>query len=91
MQNSESAVGQEPAVDMQLARKDLVVKLLAKLSNEDRSLLLVQRGGRPFGGRAVADDRNERKYDKGEIVSSAAEAIEGRATFDARRTIAGVM
>ena len=42
MQNSESAVGQEPAVDIQLARKDLVVKLLAKLSNEDRSLLLLK-------------------------------------------------
>ena len=42
MQNSESAVGQEPAVDTQLARKDLVVKLLAKLSNEDRSLLLLK-------------------------------------------------
>jgi RNA polymerase sigma-70 factor (ECF subfamily) len=35
-------VGQEPAVDTQLARKDLVVKLLAKLSNEDRSLLLLK-------------------------------------------------
>ena len=42
MQNSESAVGQEPAVDIQLARKDLVIKLLAKLSNEDRSLLLLK-------------------------------------------------
>ena len=42
MQNSESAVGQEPAVDTQLARKDLVIKLLAKLSNEDRSLLLLK-------------------------------------------------
>jgi len=34
MQNSETATGQAPAVDTQLARKDLVVKLLAKLSNE---------------------------------------------------------
>src|SRR5271165_385978 len=41
MQNSEAA-GQAPAVDTQLARKDLVVKLLAKLSNEDRSLLLLK-------------------------------------------------
>jgi len=40
MQNSETASGQAPAVDTQLARKDLVLKLLAKLSNEDRSLLL---------------------------------------------------
>jgi len=42
MQNSETAVGQEPAVDAQLVRKDLVVKLLGKLSNEDRSLLLLK-------------------------------------------------
>jgi RNA polymerase sigma-70 factor, ECF subfamily len=38
MQNSETATGQAPAVDLQLARKDLVVKL----SNEDRSLLLLK-------------------------------------------------
>jgi len=42
MQNSETATGQAPAVDTQLARKDLVAKLLAKLSNEDRSLLLLK-------------------------------------------------
>src|SRR6202451_3811325 len=42
MQNTETAVGQEPAVDTQLARKDLVGKLLAKLSNEDRSPLLLK-------------------------------------------------
>ena len=42
MQNSETASGQAPAVDTQLARKDLVTKLLARLSNEDRSLLLLK-------------------------------------------------
>jgi RNA polymerase sigma-70 factor, ECF subfamily len=42
MQNSESSTGQAPPVDTQLARKDLVTKLLAKLSNEDRSLLLLK-------------------------------------------------
>lgn len=42
MQNSETATAQAPAVDAQLARKDLVVKLLAKLSNEDRTLLLLK-------------------------------------------------
>src|SRR3984885_11213647 len=42
MQNSETASGQAPAVDTQLARKDLVLKLLAKLSAEDRSLLLLK-------------------------------------------------
>ena len=42
MQNSETAGGQTPAVDTQLARKDLVLKLLAKLSEEDRTLLLMK-------------------------------------------------
>ena len=42
MQNSETATGQAPAVDTQLARKDLVLKLLAKLSDQDRSLLLLK-------------------------------------------------
>lgn len=42
MQNSETASGQAPAVDTQLARKDLVLKLLAKLSEEDRTLLLMK-------------------------------------------------
>ena len=42
MQNSESASGQIPGVDTQLARKDLVLKLLAKLSEEDRTLLLLK-------------------------------------------------
>lgn len=42
MQNTEAAVDQVPAVDTQLAQRDLVVKLLGKLSPEDRSLLLLK-------------------------------------------------
>jgi RNA polymerase sigma-70 factor, ECF subfamily len=42
MQNTEAATDQTPAVDTQLARKDLVVKLLARLSAEDRSLLMLK-------------------------------------------------
>src|SRR4030081_1820996 len=42
MQNTESAIEQGPAVDTQLAQRDLVLKLLGKLSNEDRSLLLLK-------------------------------------------------
>src|SRR5271154_1620642 len=42
MQNSETIIGQAPPVDTQLARKDLVTKLLAKLSEEDRSLLMLK-------------------------------------------------
>jgi RNA polymerase sigma-70 factor, ECF subfamily len=41
-QNSETATDPGPAVDTQLAHRDLVVKLLAKLSTEDRSLLLLK-------------------------------------------------
>ena len=42
MQNTDTAMDQRPAVDTQLAQRDLVVKLLAKLSPEDRSLLLLK-------------------------------------------------
>jgi len=42
MQNTEAAIDQGPAVDVQLAQRDLVVKLLDRLSSEDRSLLLLK-------------------------------------------------
>ena len=42
MQNTDTASDPKPAVDTQLAQRDLVVKLLAKLSVEDRSLLLLK-------------------------------------------------
>jgi len=42
MQNTEAATDQAPAIDTQLARKDLVIKLLARLSAEDRSLLMLK-------------------------------------------------
>ena len=42
MQNTDAATDQAPAVDTQLARKDLVLKLLAKLSAEDRNLLMLK-------------------------------------------------
>ncbi len=42
MQNTDTAIDHKPAVDTQLAQRDLVVKLLAKLSPEDRSLLLLK-------------------------------------------------
>lgn len=42
MQNSDTATAQDPPVDAHLARKDLVIKLLAKLSEEDRALLLMK-------------------------------------------------
>jgi RNA polymerase sigma-70 factor (ECF subfamily) len=42
MQNTDAAIDQKPAVDTQLAQRDLVVKLLGKLSPEDRSLLLLK-------------------------------------------------
>jgi len=42
MQNTDTASDQKPAVDTQLAQRDLVVKLLARLSTQDRSLLLLK-------------------------------------------------
>src|ERR1041385_5620485 len=42
MQNTEAAVDQAPGIDSQLAQRDLAVKLLDKLSTEDRNLLLLK-------------------------------------------------
>ncbi len=42
MENSEPASDQAPGVDHRLAQHDLILKLLAKLSEEDRSLLLLK-------------------------------------------------
>lgn len=42
MENSETATEQGPPVDTRLAQRDLVVKLLDKLSEDDRTLLLLK-------------------------------------------------
>ena len=42
MENSDSAIQQGPPVDTRLAQRDLVVKLLDKLSEDDRTLLLLK-------------------------------------------------
>ena len=42
MQNSVSAMDHHPAVDTQLAQRDFVLKLLAKVSEEDRNLMLLK-------------------------------------------------
>src|ERR1700741_2668628 len=42
MQNVDTAPAQKPGVDTQLAQRDLVLKLLDKLSEEDRTLLLLK-------------------------------------------------
>lgn len=42
MENSEPATDQAPAVDHRLAQHDLILKLLSKISEEDRSLLLMK-------------------------------------------------
>ena len=42
MENSEPATDHAPAVDHRLAQHDLIVKLLSKISEEDRSLILLK-------------------------------------------------
>jgi RNA polymerase sigma-70 factor (ECF subfamily) len=42
IENSEPATDQAPAVDTRLAQHDLVVKLLSKISEEDRNLILLK-------------------------------------------------
>jgi RNA polymerase sigma-70 factor (ECF subfamily) len=42
MENSEPATDRAPAVDYRLAQHDLILKLLSKISEEDRSLILLK-------------------------------------------------
>jgi RNA polymerase sigma-70 factor (ECF subfamily) len=42
MENSGPIAEQSPAVDQQLAQRDLILKLLEKISEEDRSLILLK-------------------------------------------------
>src|SRR5437588_6001647 len=42
MENSEPATDHAPAVDSRLAQHDLILKLLSKISQEDRSLILLK-------------------------------------------------
>jgi RNA polymerase sigma-70 factor (ECF subfamily) len=42
MEASEPAVSSAPPVDSQLANRDLIVKLLSKVSEEDRHLILMK-------------------------------------------------
>ena len=42
MENTEPAADQAPAVDRRLAQHDLIFKLLSKISEEDRSLILLK-------------------------------------------------
>ena len=42
MQNTDAAIDQNAAVDTKLAQRDLIGKLMSKLSSEDRSLLLLK-------------------------------------------------
>jgi RNA polymerase sigma-70 factor (ECF subfamily) len=42
LENAEPATDQAPAVDKRLAQHDLIVKLLSKVSEEDRNLMLLK-------------------------------------------------
>jgi RNA polymerase sigma-70 factor, ECF subfamily len=42
LENSEPATDQAPSVDQRLAQHDLILKLLSKVSEEDRSLILLK-------------------------------------------------
>ena len=42
LENSEPATDQRPAIDQTLAQRDLIIKLLGKVSDEDRMLILLK-------------------------------------------------
>ena len=85
MQNTEPAIDQRPAVDTQLAQRDLVVKLLDKLSERRPESAAAEGSGRPLGGGVGADDRDEREHDQGEAVPRTPEIGQGGAAADAWR------
>ncbi len=84
VENSEPAVDHGPAVDQQLAQQDLIFKLAVQNLGRGSQLDPPERGGGAFGGRAVSDDRNERKYHQSEAFPGASEAGEGGGTAGQR-------
>ena len=62
METSDPATDQAPPVDKRLAQHDLIVKLLSKISEEDRSSDPFEGSGRAFGGRTGRNDRHEREH-----------------------------
>ena len=79
VENSEPAVDRQIPVDTTLARRDYVVKLLGRVSEEERMLVDDEGSGRVLGGRTGGADRNEREHHQGKAVSGAAEAGQGGA------------
>ena len=75
----------DPAIDparrwtRQLGRSGTwLMKLLEKVSAEDRSLMLLKEVEGHRVEELAADDRDEREYNQSKVVSDAAEAAEGR-------------
>ena len=62
MEASEPAVDPAAPVDKQLAQRDLVIKLLSKVSEEDRSLILLKEVEGHSVEELAGDDRVEREY-----------------------------
>ena len=73
VENSEPSVDRTAPADSSLAQRDYVLKLLSRVSEEERSLSDDERGGGLFGGRVGRQDRYERKYHQGEALPRAAE------------------
>ena len=58
MENSQTAMDHTAPVDETLERRDLLLKLLSKISEEDRTLMLLKEV-KAFGGRTGRDDGDE--------------------------------
>ena len=61
--NTEPAMDKAPRADTSLARRDYVVKLMDRVSDEGKAAAHAQRGRRLLGRRTLGHVEHERKYD----------------------------
>ena len=76
MEASDPAIDPATPMDRKLAQRDLVTKLLDKVSAEDRSLILLKEVEGHSVEELGGDDRPEREYNKGKAVPDTPEAAQ---------------
>jgi len=77
--NSEPVTGRQAPIDATLARRDYVLKLLARVSEEERILLMLKEVEGYSVEELAEKNRYEREHHQGEAVPRAAETGQGGA------------
>ena len=84
VENTEPNIDRQAPADASLASRDYVLKLLTRVSDEERSPADAQGSRRVLGGRIGGQDRDEREHHQGEAVPRPAETGKGGATAGSR-------